>query len=107
MSLWTVTANRLADGGVAYLREDREWTSDLQEALVDQERGEAEARVAWAGTQEHLICDPYVLEVQRHEGALVPLSARERIRAEGPAPTLERLGYPLADEAERRQRKAG
>lgn len=107
MAFWTVTANFLADGGVAYLSADRAWTRDLQQAVtVDSEAG-LEPLLGWAKGQEHEICDPYALPVSREADRLTPLSARERIRAEGPEPTLERLGYPVALEAARRQRRAG
>jgi len=106
MSLWTVTANRLDDGGVAYYRPDQTWTSDLQEAWVGETEEAAAPHIVWAGGQEHLVCDPYRLEVRREGDLVVPLSARERIRAEGPLPTLRRLGYPVELERERRK-KAG
>ncbi|HJL16218.1 MAG TPA: DUF2849 domain-containing protein [Sandaracinaceae bacterium LLY-WYZ-13_1] len=92
MTHWIVTANRLSDGSVAYLGADRGWTSRLEEARRWPEREDADASLAWARHQEHVICDPYVFEVTLEDGRPVPRSARERIRAEGPRPTLERLG---------------
>lgn len=104
MTLWTVTANHLTDGSVAYLSVDRQWTHDLQRAWVGAAKEEAEPLLAWALEQEHVICDPYLLEVGRDGRVVTPLSARERIRAEGPLATLERLGYAPRVE---RQRKVG
>jgi len=107
MAFWTVTANYLADGGVAYLRADRAWTRDLQRAVAVDSKEALAPLLEWAKSQEQDVCDPYDLELGREADRLVPLSARERIRAEGPEPTLERLGYPVAQEAARRQRRAG
>jgi len=93
MAHWIVTANRLSDGGVTYLRADHGWTGCLSEAWASEHREAAEARLAWARGQEGVVCDPYLVEVRVEGGRRSPLSARERIRAEGPRPTLERLGY--------------
>ena len=101
MNHWIVTANRLSDGGVAYLAADGRWSGDVQRAW----RGVAEAaqrRLEWARGQEAVICDPYVLEVGVVAGALRPLTTRERIRAEGPTPTLQRLGYLPLEQAPQR-----
>ena len=93
MAHFIVTANRLADGGVVYLRGDRGWTERHAEAWATEDAAEAEAWLAWATGQERLICDPYVIDVDWVDGVPAPKTARERIRAEGPLPTLERLGY--------------
>ncbi len=104
MTLWTVTANRLADGSVAYLSSDRRWTHDLSQAWLGASKDEAEPLLAWAAGEEHVICDPYLLEVAREGSGVAPLSARERIRAEGALATLRRLGYAPREE---RRRKVG
>lgn len=102
MAHWIVTANRLSDGGVTYLRADNGWTERLCEAWKTEEREQAEARLRWAATQQRVVCDPYVLEVAVEQGAVVVGSARERIRAEGPGLTLQRLGYAWACASPRR-----
>ena len=88
-----MTANRLSDGGVVYLGADRRWTATHAEAEVHADADTAEDSLSWAKTQERVICDPYVVDVTMVDGRPTPTSARERIRAEGPAPTLQRLGY--------------
>ena len=93
MILWTVTANRLADGAVMYLQADQRWGGSLDAAWTAEEKEAAEALLGWARKQPHVVCDPYVLPLRREGALLAPLSARERIRAEGPAPMLARLGY--------------
>lgn len=102
MAIWTVTANRLADGGVVYLRSDRVWSGVLNDAWTADSRDGGQPELEWARTREDQVCDPYLLEVDREGGALVPRTARERIRAEGPGPTLERLGYAAWSGARRR-----
>lgn len=97
MAHWIVTANRLSDGGVVYLRADRQWTPSHAEAEVTEDREAAEAALGWAKAEERVVCDPYVIDVDIVDGAPAPKTARERIRAEGPRPTLRRLGY-LVDE---------
>lgn len=90
---WIVTANRLTDGGVVYLDADRGWTDDVSRAsLADAEDGCADG-LAWAHGQQATVCDPYVIAVSDGQTGPRPLTARERIRAEGPEPTLRRLGY--------------
>lgn len=89
---WVVTANALMDGGVRYLTPTRAWSPSLQQAWSGPADA-ADALLGWARTDEAVVCDPYVVDVDRVDGALVPRSTREIIRAEGPAPTLVRLGY--------------
>ncbi len=89
---WIVTANALADGSVRYLTSARTWTGDLQQAWFGPASA-AEAMLVWSRAQEAVVCDPYILALDRVEERLVPRSQRERIRAEGPRPTLRRLGY--------------
>lgn len=93
MAHWIVTANRLSDGGVVYLRSDRTWAPALTEAWRSADAKLADSMLVWAKGQEAVICDPYLLDVALEGATVLPLTARERIRAEGPQPTLERLGY--------------
>lgn len=91
---WVVTAAALTDGGVRYLTPARTWTADLQHAWFGPE-GAAESMLVWARGQEQVICDPYIFALDRSDGVLAPRTQRERIRAEGPRPTLARLGYAV------------
>ena len=92
-SLFVVTANRTDDGAVLYLRVDRTWTSQLAEAHLVEDETQRDALIAWGEQQQRDVCDPYAFEVKVVEGAIDPLSARERIRAAGPAPVLAQWGY--------------
>ncbi len=92
MAKLIVTAQRLSDGRVVYLRQDRSWTQRDAEAWVSEDAGVIDALVEWAKTQTEVVVDPYRIEVQVVGGAIRHLSARERIRAEGPAAVLARFG---------------
>ena len=82
-----VTGNRLADGAVIFLGPDGAWTTDIDAARVADR--EAEAKVledlAIAMAKARLVVGPYLIEVQREEGRLVPSKYRERLRAYGPS----------------------
>lgn len=88
---FVVTANRTADGSVVYLTADHAWTTDVARAAACEE-AEVEPHLAWARGQQAAVCDPYRLGVTLVDGAPAVLTARERIRAAGPAATLAALG---------------
>jgi hypothetical protein len=88
-----VTANRLEDGRVVYLRADRSWAPDLDAAELLTDTAERDARIAWAARDQSLIvtgCYGFDLGVAA-SGARV-LSTREQIRAAGEASVRRRLG---------------
>ncbi len=96
--LFTITANRTDDGAVAYVdRVGAGFTTRLEEAFRSSDEDRCGSVLAWARSQEQEVCDPYLLQVQDGPDGLSPLSARERIRAEGPEVTLARLGYDQGD----------
>ena len=67
-----VTANRLTDGIVVYLAKDGGWTEELGRARI-------------ASTEDEIktleVVAVYAMDVALHDGAVDPLSVRERIRA--------------------------
>jgi hypothetical protein len=78
-----VTANRLTDGIVVYLAPDGGWTEQLANARVaeteEEVRGlEAEADEA---VRQRKVVAAYAMDVALTDGAIDPLSVRERIRA--------------------------
>lgn len=84
-TLQIVTANRLRDGAVVFLTSTGEWTSDLRRAAVARD-GEGATRLLGIGTvaaAEHRIVEPYLTAVTEDGDAVVPVSLRERIRAQG------------------------
>ncbi len=97
-TLRMVTANRLIDGRVVYLRADRTWSLRDADALVASEA--LDEHVSWASTQTEEIVEPYVIEVVLEGSRIRHLSARETIRAEGPEAVLARFG-PLVLQQQR------
>lgn len=84
-------------GAPAYLRPDGQWSTDLQQARTIEGERERGALLAAAQRQERTVCDPYFFGVAVRSGVIDPLSARERIRAQGPTtrvrrPDLRRAG---------------
>jgi Protein of unknown function (DUF2849) len=87
---WIVTANFTADGAVAYLRADGEFGRALTEARLFDAKDEAEAARVTATRAERIVTDPYLTEVGVAPQGLDALTARERIRAQGPTVRVRR-----------------
>ncbi len=78
-----ITANRLTDGIIVYLASDGEWTEQIADARVadtDEEIKVLEAEAEKA-VRERLVISVYPMAVALEDGAVDPLSVRERIRA--------------------------
>jgi hypothetical protein len=90
---WIVTANFTSEGSVAYMRADQTFGGKLSEAALfdSQEAAEAARQIALAA--EQLVSDPYLTEVAPGSQGLDALTARERIRSEGPT---VRYGRPAS-----------
>jgi len=82
---WIVTGNLTADGAVAYLKADQSFSLKLEDAQVFSNKDDAEAARVLTTKQEALVSDPYITEVAETAGKLDVLSARERIRSQGPS----------------------
>ena len=78
-----VTANRLLDGIVVYLAADGSWPEDIAHARIANTEEEAKALEAEAAeaVKARKVVAVYPMEVALHNGAVDPLSVRERIRA--------------------------
>ncbi|HEY2732916.1 MAG TPA: DUF2849 domain-containing protein, partial [Polyangiales bacterium] len=81
---WIVTANFTADGAVAYFRADQTFGHKLEEAARFDTKEAAEAARQIAVAAEALVSDPYLTEVAPAPQGLDALTARERIRSQGP-----------------------
>jgi hypothetical protein len=94
---WVVTAKFTDDGSNAWRRADGTWSPRLDEAGLVTDEATAKTQVAStvANEQRH-ISDPYVIEVYAEAGTINPLSARERIRANGPTVPIRRPDRWLA-----------
>lgn len=87
---WIVTANFTADGSVAYVRADQSFSPVLAEAAVFASKEGAEAALQFAAAAEHIVADPYLTEVLPAQQGLDVLTARERIRSQGPTVRVRR-----------------
>jgi hypothetical protein len=78
-----ITANRLSDGAVVFLRPDGQWSTSYAEAEIagTVPRSEALLALADASARRQEVVGHYVFAVDE---AGVPRALRERIRADGP-----------------------
>ena len=78
-----VTANRLTDGIVVYLASDGGWTEEIGRARLAETEDETKALEAEAAKDvaARKVVAVYPMEVAVRNGAVDPLSVRERIRA--------------------------
>ena len=78
-----VTANRLVDGIVVYLAPGGGWTEEIGRARIAETEDEVAALEVQAAesVKAREVVAVYPMEVALHDGAVDPLSVRERIRA--------------------------
>lgn len=83
----SLTANRLRDGAVVFLRDDGTWSTSIIGSAVARD-AEAAARLTALGAEAvaaQLIVAPYLFEVEAEDDRRTPQAYRERIRAFGPS----------------------
>ncbi len=98
-----VTANRLSDGEVVWLGTNGRWVETVDSALVlstEEERAAALAQAHQADA-DNIVLEPYEIDVQAEQGAVIPVRLREQIRAAGPTMRLD-----LGKQAEQQARAA-
>lgn len=78
-----ITANRLTDGVVVYLAAEGQWTEAIANAHVadGEEETKALETIAENAVRERQVVSAYPMPVALVDGAVDPLSVRERIRA--------------------------
>ncbi len=78
-----VTANRLIDGIVVYLASEGGWTEEIGRARLAETEDEIKALEAEAAKDvaARKVVAVYPMDVAVRDGAVDPLSVRERIRA--------------------------
>ena len=78
-----VTANRLRDGIVVYLAPDGSWVEDIAQARFAETEEETQVLEAEAdkAVKARIVVAVYPMPVEIKDGAVDPLSVRERIRA--------------------------
>lgn len=84
-TLQIVTANRLRDGGVVFLTDGGAWTTDIARAGVagDEPAAQRLLAIGAVAAAESRIVEPYLTAVRADGDSIVPVSLRERIRAQG------------------------
>lgn len=81
-----VSANLLLEGDVVYRTHAGGWSSRLSDAAIVSDDAEADALLAAAEAEPHLVVDAALAAVAVDaEGRVAPLAHRERIRALGPS----------------------
>lgn len=90
-TMWIITGSFTEDGAVAWRRADGTWSRAFADVgVVDSEANAKELAAAAAKREQREISDPYVVEVRATDGKVELLSARERIRANGPTIRIRR-----------------
>jgi hypothetical protein len=80
-----VTANRTGDGAVVYRRSDGGWTTNIRQAAITTDAGQARQMVDGAIADGVRAIDPYIAPVTlAGDGEVRPGNLRERIRLRGP-----------------------
>ena len=79
-----ITANRLTSGEVVYLAPNGTWVRDIAaaEPSADEASNRRIEQIAARAVAANHIIGPYLVDVQLEAGRPVPLSVREKIRAQ-------------------------
>ena len=86
-----VTGKFTADGSNSWRRADGTWSRAIGDAELHADEDSAKVHVVSAAkTEQREISDPYVIPVHADGTTIDPLSARERIRANGPTIRIRR-----------------
>ena len=82
--LVVASANRLVDGVVVYLDDAGQWTTRLERAALARDERGGDILLERARAEAFGVVDPFLVAVAEDEdGAIQPISLRERIRASG------------------------
>ncbi|MFI5003199.1 MAG: DUF2849 domain-containing protein [Reyranellales bacterium] len=82
--LQVASANRLTDGVVVFLDDAGEWGTRLDRAAVARDGRAAEILLDRARAESFSVVEPFLVAViEDDDGAIAPLSLREKIRASG------------------------
>ncbi|MFO7477067.1 MAG: DUF2849 domain-containing protein [Methyloceanibacter sp.] len=78
-----ITANRLTDGIVVYLAPDGLWIEDIARARFAESEDETQAleQIGEQAVKDRIVVAMYAMPVEIKDGAVDPLSVREKIRA--------------------------
>jgi len=85
-----ITANRLTFGEVVYWTQSQGWQTSIQQAQVlDDADADAALKLAAESVERCEVVAPYDFPVRVEQGRVIPVSAREQIRARGPSVRLD------------------
>lgn len=88
---WVLSAALTDTGAPVYLDPHGAWTRKLTDAqALDSEQAVAELVARAEQKEQRTVCDPYSFEAVLVDGVPTPLSARERIRRDGPSTRVRR-----------------
>lgn len=87
---FVITGNRTQEGSVVYLAADGSWAAKLQEAEAFADAAQADARLHIVAAAQAVVTEPYRFEAARTAEGILPISAREELRAQGPSTRLRR-----------------
>ena len=82
--LQAIVANSLTEGEVVFLGNGGAWVKNFSEARLFEDAAEAQEAEAAAKAQVTTVIDAYAIDVRLDDGAPVPISYRERVKALGP-----------------------
>jgi len=81
-----VTANHLLEGDAVWFTTARDWSRNIEDAAIAHSPGEAEAVLAAANGQQHIVVGPYLADTAISEsGKAAPAHFREAFRTRGPS----------------------
>ena len=82
--LQVASANRLADGAVVFLDDSGHWTRKLERAVLARDPRAGEILLERAKAEQFSVVEPFLVAVvEDDDGAIEPLSLREKIRVGG------------------------
>jgi sulfite reductase (NADPH) hemoprotein beta-component len=88
---FVITGKFTVDGSNSWRRADGTWSRAIAEAELHADEASAKPHVTHAvATEQREISDPYIIPVFADGATIDPLSARERIRANGPTIRVRR-----------------
>ena len=86
-----LTANNLLSGEAVFLSEGELWTPAISDALIATSSDD-EAWITAAGQRAvgaQIVVEPYLIDVERRAGAIMPVRLREQLRTLGPSTRLD------------------
>jgi MFS family permease len=87
---FVITGSLTHEGTVVYLAADGSWAAKLQQAETFADAEQADTRLDIVKAAEAVVTEPYHFKAARTADGILPLSAREELRSQGPSTRLRR-----------------